>query len=303
MCPLRGPNWIQHLPWVMLGIRATPREDTDITPAQAVFGSSLVLPGQIATDPETSLDNFMSTIKATLSRSKNLSAQHNTAAAWIHPTELPAALLDTSHVLVCWDSHLLPLAPLFDSPYTVLRRGAQYFTIQMGAKEEVVSTSRLKPCHMPKVAPMLPRRWGWLPRSAGQLGLPPQCPVDHPCTPLTLLRIGEGAAPHGWPPPLSPRWGGSGGHQLATSLPTVEAPPAPSLPTVEAPTSTSLPTVEAPASPSLPTVEAPPSILAQPGWPPCPARRVHFQDQRKEPSPPAPCSQSETVSPAHLLGF
>ena len=86
-----APDWIQHLPWVMLGIRATPHEDTDITPAQAVFGSALVLPGQIATDPETSLDNFMSQIKATLSRSENLSTRHNTAAAQVHPTELPAA--------------------------------------------------------------------------------------------------------------------------------------------------------------------------------------------------------------------
>ena len=83
----------------MLGIRATPHEDTDITPAQAVFGSGLFLPGQIATDPETSLDNFMSQNKATLSRSENLSTRHNTAAAQVHPLELPAALLDASHVL------------------------------------------------------------------------------------------------------------------------------------------------------------------------------------------------------------
>ena len=256
MCPLCGPNWIQHLPWVMLGIRATPREDTDITPAQAVFGSALVLPGQIATDHETSLDNFMSTIKATLSRSENFSTWHNTAVAQVHPTELPAALLNASHVLVCWDGHMPPLATLYDGPYTILGQAAQYFTIQSGAKDEVVSTSRLKPCRMPNVAPMLPRRRSRLPKSAGQLGLPPRFSVDHPCTPPTLTHVGEGAAPHGWPPPLSPCGGGSGGHQSATSLPTVEAPPTPSPPTVETPTSPSLPTVEAHTSPSLHTVEA-----------------------------------------------
>ena len=32
-----GPDWMDHLPWVMLGIPAMPREDTAITPAQAVF--------------------------------------------------------------------------------------------------------------------------------------------------------------------------------------------------------------------------------------------------------------------------
>ena len=128
-----APDWIQYLPWVMLGIRATPREDTDITPAQAVFYSALILPSQIASDPEASLDNFMSTIKATLSRSKNLSTWHNTAAARVHPTELPSALLDAFHVLFRWDGHVPPLAPLCDGSYTVLRQVAQYFTIQMGA--------------------------------------------------------------------------------------------------------------------------------------------------------------------------
>ena len=284
-----APDWIQHLPWVMLGIRAMPREDTDITPTKAVFGSALVLPGQIVTDPETSLDNFMSQNKATLSRSENLSTRHNTAAAHVHPTELPAALLDTSHVLVCWNGHVPPLAPLYDGPYTILCQAAQYFTIQMGAKEEVVSTSHLKPCRTPNVVPMLPRRRSQPLRSAGQLGLPPQCPADHPCTPPKQTRVGEGAL-HGWPPPLSPHGGGSGGRQSATSLPTVEAPPATSLPTVEAPTCPSLPAVEAPAPTSLPTVEAPPSIQVQPGWPRHPARRVHFQDQQTEPTPPAPCS-------------
>jgi hypothetical protein len=37
-------DWADHLPWVMLGIRAAFREDSDFTPAEAVFGSQLVLP-------------------------------------------------------------------------------------------------------------------------------------------------------------------------------------------------------------------------------------------------------------------
>jgi hypothetical protein len=33
------PNWVDHLPWVLLGLRAAAREDYGTTPAQAVFGS------------------------------------------------------------------------------------------------------------------------------------------------------------------------------------------------------------------------------------------------------------------------
>ncbi len=37
------PNWVDHLPWVLLGLRAAAREDYGTTPAQAVFGSPLIL--------------------------------------------------------------------------------------------------------------------------------------------------------------------------------------------------------------------------------------------------------------------
>ena len=31
---LTGPNWIDELPWVLLGIRTTPKEDLNISPAE-----------------------------------------------------------------------------------------------------------------------------------------------------------------------------------------------------------------------------------------------------------------------------
>jgi transposase InsO family protein len=39
-------NWVNHLPWVLLGLLPAAREDDGSTPAQAVFGSPLILPGQ-----------------------------------------------------------------------------------------------------------------------------------------------------------------------------------------------------------------------------------------------------------------
>jgi hypothetical protein len=32
-------DWHDHLPWVMLGIRASFREDNEFSPAEAIFGS------------------------------------------------------------------------------------------------------------------------------------------------------------------------------------------------------------------------------------------------------------------------
>jgi transposase InsO family protein len=38
-------NWVDHLPWVLLGLRAAARENDGTTPAQAVFCSPLILRG------------------------------------------------------------------------------------------------------------------------------------------------------------------------------------------------------------------------------------------------------------------
>ena len=74
-------------------------------------------------------------------------------AAQVTPTELPAKLLVASHVLVRHDSHVLPLALLYNGPYAVLRWSLHTFTIQMGDREEVVSMGHLKPCRTPHVVP------------------------------------------------------------------------------------------------------------------------------------------------------
>jgi hypothetical protein len=44
--PMAGSAWSAHLPWVLLGLRAAPREEDNISPAQSVFGTPIVLPGQ-----------------------------------------------------------------------------------------------------------------------------------------------------------------------------------------------------------------------------------------------------------------
>jgi hypothetical protein len=42
-----GAAWAEHLPWVMLGLRATPKEDSDVSAAEMVYQSQLVLPNQV----------------------------------------------------------------------------------------------------------------------------------------------------------------------------------------------------------------------------------------------------------------
>ncbi len=39
-------TWSEELPFVLLGLRAQPREDTGLSPAKAVFGAQIVLPNE-----------------------------------------------------------------------------------------------------------------------------------------------------------------------------------------------------------------------------------------------------------------
>ena len=43
---LAGKDWLAHLPWVLLGLRAAPKEDSGISSAEMVLGHPLLLSGQ-----------------------------------------------------------------------------------------------------------------------------------------------------------------------------------------------------------------------------------------------------------------
>jgi transposase InsO family protein len=50
-----GAAWHSHLPWVLLGLRAAPKEESGISSAEQVLGTPLVLPGELLTVPEPSV--------------------------------------------------------------------------------------------------------------------------------------------------------------------------------------------------------------------------------------------------------
>jgi len=112
-----GQDWLSHLPWVLLGVRAAPREDTAVSPAQAVLGTTLVLPADAGAAaeplaaPERPLDDFLQTFRETLGAAEYTNSRHNTAANHLSPPTVPAALSAAPAVLVRRDGHVAPLRP------------------------------------------------------------------------------------------------------------------------------------------------------------------------------------------------
>jgi hypothetical protein len=51
-------DWPSHLPWVLMGLRAAPKEVSGVSSAEAVFGQPLVLPGELVSGAESSPTAF-----------------------------------------------------------------------------------------------------------------------------------------------------------------------------------------------------------------------------------------------------
>ena len=43
---LIGNNWVEQLPWVLLGLRTAPKEDLGYSSAELVYGEPLTVPGE-----------------------------------------------------------------------------------------------------------------------------------------------------------------------------------------------------------------------------------------------------------------
>jgi hypothetical protein len=88
----------------MLSIRASP--------AEAVFGSQLFLPGLFVNT--ANLPSFLSNLQTTMTGHPPPPTRHNSVPA---PSTLPEELLLARFVLVRWDGAQPPLSQIYDSPY------------------------------------------------------------------------------------------------------------------------------------------------------------------------------------------
>ena len=53
---LTGPNWLDELPWVLLGIQTALKEDLNSCSAELVYGAPLTVPGDFDATPQGKLD-------------------------------------------------------------------------------------------------------------------------------------------------------------------------------------------------------------------------------------------------------
>jgi hypothetical protein len=169
-----------------MGLRAAPREEDGSTPAQEVFGTPLILPGQFLDSPEIPPIIFLEQFSKTLSAAEHSATRHNTAAA--RQPRLPDDLARATMVFVRRDGHVPPLQKLYDGPYAVIRRSLHHVILPIGDKVDKVSTLRLKPCTaqsaLPRVRgrpPAAVRFWDFPPPGAAaarRVHFAPELPAE-----------------------------------------------------------------------------------------------------------------------------
>ena len=150
---LRGPNWIDDLPWVLLGLRTAPKEDLHSSSAELVYGTVLTVPGDFIapSTPATATKEFLRNLRDDV---RSLQPTPASRHCKIH-AHVPNDLLQADYVFVRHDAHRTPLRSVYDGPYHVLRKGLKTYVIDVGGRRETIAIDRLKRAYTDPDLPLI----------------------------------------------------------------------------------------------------------------------------------------------------
>ncbi|GFU75691.1 retrovirus-related Pol polyprotein from transposon 17.6 [Trichonephila clavipes] len=132
-------RWTEVFPIILLGLRASLKEDILCTPAELVFGTTIRLPGEMfdSSKPDDDVVNFVSKLSLTCNHS-TLNHQ-NTMANF-----------QFLSIQDCWKQHMFFFVETFyvvrfNNPFKVLQRKDKVFFLDINGKRVSVSIDRCKP--------------------------------------------------------------------------------------------------------------------------------------------------------------
>ncbi|XP_077359637.1 uncharacterized protein LOC144005384 [Festucalex cinctus] len=115
---LSDGNWVDKLPWIMLGLRTAPKEDLQCSSAELVYGQVLRVPGDFIPDASTPwpAPRPGPPVDAGGAFRPVPTSQHGTPVARVPPN-----LQSAEFVFIRHDAHRGPLSPPYDGPFRVLQ--------------------------------------------------------------------------------------------------------------------------------------------------------------------------------------
>jgi hypothetical protein len=151
-CRLSGPNWVDELPWVLLGLRTAPKEDLHSSSAELVYGSPLTVPGDFF--PDSKPRSAPRELQQQRERVGKLCPVPTTAHGEDKiQAHVPNSLKQAKFVFVRHDARRTPLQNPYDGPFEVIERTPKHFTLQLGDIRDKISIDRLKPAYLDQSQP------------------------------------------------------------------------------------------------------------------------------------------------------
>ena len=142
MARCNDSRWSNHLPWILLGLRTTPKEGIGVSPAEMVYGEPISVPGEFF-DHSDNNETIQFSL-AQLRRVVGKFAPFRSTKANYRKTNIPNDLQKTQYVFIREDSHRPPLTRPYRGPYRVVGRSNKAMRLLIGNKMDWVSIDRLK---------------------------------------------------------------------------------------------------------------------------------------------------------------
>ena len=158
---LTGPNWLDELPWVLLGIRTAPKEDLKCSTAELLYGAPITVPGDFIAPAQGTQTpaSILPQLRDTVSKFTPIpTSRHGSPNI-----SMPSNLQNSDYVFIRRDGKHSPLQCPYEGPFHVLEKGPKFFKIDFGGKADTISIDRLKPVHLDVSQPIQvakPRRRG-----------------------------------------------------------------------------------------------------------------------------------------------
>ncbi|XP_012537051.1 uncharacterized protein LOC105837101 [Monomorium pharaonis] len=139
-------SWTEVLPIILLGIKASFKEDLAATSADLIFGETICLPGQFFgqdNNDEWNKEDFVGKLRRWISKLSLRLKRYGEKNIFVY-RDLKEAL----DVFLRHDAPTEILYPRYDRPYEVVKRNDEFYTIKIGDKSTTVSLERIKPAYL-----------------------------------------------------------------------------------------------------------------------------------------------------------
>jgi hypothetical protein len=124
---LAGPQWPEHLPWMLMGLRAAPKEESAVPSAELFLGAPLTLPGQLLSTPETPVQEVVEAMRSMQPPPTRQISYAEAASGLQH-------LQQAEFVYVRKGGVVPPMSPLYQGPYRVLDRREKFFKLEVAGR-------------------------------------------------------------------------------------------------------------------------------------------------------------------------